>query len=228
MVKKDTDFLDILRFLNSENINQDPDLRKRFFGSLMKCDENTSELIVSLSHSYCTSFEKKFEDQYTPDISASALANFFLGKIRSYLPSQFIEDRTNCLFVVKGDLTNSIYYLGSIKGMKRLIEKIPSYFDTLKKALIESLMIKYCAHFIEQPSETPVRLIKLIGIYYEFIRNLEPSEQIPTILDEEFLKELSLCTRKGKLDSRKCLNSIENLINRKFPIGTEKIPRELC
>ena len=58
-VKEDRDFLDILRFLNKENINQSPELRDSFFKSLMVCANDAPEYLGSLSDAYFRGFEKQ-------------------------------------------------------------------------------------------------------------------------------------------------------------------------
>lgn len=65
-VKEDRDFLDILRFLNKENVNQYPELRDNFFKSLIVFSNNVPEYLEKLSDSYFRGFEKEYMASIVP------------------------------------------------------------------------------------------------------------------------------------------------------------------
>ena len=58
--KTQGDFLDVLRFLNKENVNETSELRDKFFQSLMVCADNSPEYLDRLSDTYFIEFEKEY------------------------------------------------------------------------------------------------------------------------------------------------------------------------
>lgn len=213
------DFLDILRFLNKENINQYPKLRDSFFKSLMVCANDAPEYLGSLSDAYFSEFEKEYMGNIAKNFM---LSNLFGNEIKNQLTDHLIQDKVNYLYIDGRNAAHVLTYVGSIKGMRSLIETSSAHFDFFKESLLRGLMTRYCEDFASGRDKNPLRLSKLIGIYAEHIRHLEPSEEIPMIIDDEFLYELMDCRNNGGVNSKDSYRAVHNLINRKFPINTRE------
>lgn len=213
-VKEDRDFLDILRFLNKENVNQYPELRDNFFKSLIVFSNNVPEYLENLSDSYFRGFEKEYMTSIVKDFM---LSNLFGNEIKNQLTDHLIQDRVNCLYIDGRSAAYVLTYVGSIKGMRNLIEISPDHFDFFKECLLRGLINRYCKDFARGIDKNTVRLNKLIAIYTEHIRHLEQSEEIPMIVDDEFLCELMDCRNHGGVNLEDSFYAVHHLINRKFP-----------
>lgn len=218
-VKENRDFLDILRFLNKENINQSPELRDSFFQSLMVFDDDVPEYLGSLSDSYFREFEKEYMGNIAKNFM---LSNLFGNEIKNQLTDHLIQDDVNYLYIDGRYAAYVLTYVGSIKGMRSLVETSSDHFDFFKESFLRGLMTRYCNDFASGRNKNLARLNKLVEIYAEHIRHLEPSEKIPKIIDDEFLYELMDCRNNGGVNSRDSYRAVHNLINRKFPINTRE------
>ena len=207
-------FLETLRYLNKYNINNDQKLREDFFKSLMMCDENVPDYLSILSDAYHEGFSKQYEGNIAINY---ILSNIFGNEITNQLTDEVIEDKGYGLFISRKDAAHAVTYIGSIKGMKKLIEIEPNHFDFFKERLLMGLITRYCNDTIRNGIVSD-RLNELIGIYAEHVRNLEISKDIPVIVDKKFideLKELSYIKSEG------CSRTVHSLINRVLPIQRE-------
>jgi len=219
VINDDSDFLDILRFLNKENINQFPELRDSFFQSLMVCANDTPEYLEDLSDTYFKEFEKQYSESVAKNFLLSSL---FGNEIANQLTDNFIKDKGNCLYVDGRDAAYVLTYVGSIKGMRSLVETSPEHFAFFKESLLRGLMTRYCKNLSGNNDKNLVRLNKLVVIYAEHIRHLESLEAVPMIIDDEFLNELMGYRNNGAITSERSSQAVHNLINRKFPINARK------
>lgn len=213
--KEVNDFLDVLRDLNKENINEIPERRDNFFKSLMVCADNVPGYFNALSDEYFKEFEKQHDGNIAKDF---ILSGIFCSEIVRQINDKLIEDRKNCLYIDKHNATYVLPYAGSIKGMRNLVEKSSLHFDFLKQSLLRGLMHRYCKY---QSLENTSRLNKLIVIYAEYIRGLKLSGEIPMIIDNEFLSELELL--KNDLDTENIDRVVDNLIDRKYPDNNKEL-----
>ena len=209
IINKKRDFLDVLRFLNNKNVNQNPELRDNFFKSIMVCEEHVPEYLEDFSNQYAKSVEKEFEERTV------SLAVLYGDQIRRNLTDNLIEDRGDCLYIDGRKAPSIIAYFGSVVGMKKLVEQQDNLFGILKTDLLSGLIKRYCNDFVS--GKNAERLNKLLVIYAEQIKNLEPTADIPIIIDEEFANELKGKKKCGILSSEDCLEAANNLIERKYP-----------
>lgn len=153
------------------------------------------------------------------------LSNLFGNEIKNQLSDNLIEDKKNCLYIGSRSAAHALTYVGSIKGMKKLIATSSDHFNYFKQSILQGLIARYCHDIVSGKNKDSERLNKLIVIYAEHIRNIEPSKEISIIIDEEFINELFDYKNKnnGMLDSKDCYHTVYHLINRKFPINYEEL-----
>ena len=214
------DFLDILRYLNKENINKFSE-KEHFFNSLMACDDNVPDYFENLSNAYYIEFDKQFSNSAVKNYM---LSNLFGNEIKNKLSYNSIEDKKNCLYIGLHSAAHALTYVGSIKGMRELLATSSEHFNFFKQSILQGLIARYCYNIVSGQNKDSERLNKLIVIYAEHIRNIEPSKEIPIIIDENFISDLFACKNKnnGILDLKDCYNTVHNLINKKFPINYEE------
>lgn len=68
--------------------------------------------------------------------------------------------------------------------------------------MLQGLITRYCNDFVSGKNKSPERLNKLIVIYVEHIRGFDNLEEIPIIIDDDFLSEL-MDSRNNKEDNSK-------------------------
>lgn len=209
----ENDFLDNLRKFNKRNINQNPEARENFFKSLMVCADNAPSYLANLSDGYSEAFEKEYEGNIAKEFLLSSL---YGNEVRRQLTDHLIQDRENCLFIEGRSSAYAVTYCGSVKGMRKLVEKAPDHFGFFKESLLRGLIVRYCNDFAS--GRNAERLNKLLAIYAEHLRNLEPTEEIPMVIDEEFASELKAKKKYGTLDSKDSLRTVDKLIDRKYPV----------
>lgn len=217
--KRENDFLNILRLLNKENINQSSSLRDSFFKSLMVCDNNILEYFNNLTDIYYKGFEKQYKGNIAKNFILSTL---FGNEIKNQLTDNLIKDKITCLYIDNCNASYVLTYVGSIKGMRKLIETSPNYFDFFKESMLNGLITRYCNNFVSGKEKNISRLNKLVVIYLEHFGYFEEKEENLMILDEEFFKELMNYKNKGIIKVEDSSLIVRNLINRKFQIN----PRE--
>lgn len=210
----ENDFLDELRFLNKDNINDCVNVRDVFFDKLMVIDNNVPDYLIPLANAYATGFDKQFEGNISKDY---ILSNIFCTQIQNQLQDNIIEDRINNLYIDKNNGAYAVSYVGSIKGMKTLVESSNEYFDSLKKSLLIGLITRYSMELQNSNKKNIKRLNKLIAIYIEHTMNTRISKDIPIVIDEDFIKEI--VSNKDNISVNKMRLSIiavHNLIDRKY------------
>lgn len=213
------DFLDVLRLLNKDNINSFPQ-KDEFFNSLMTNDTNVPEYFDKLSDEYYLGFEKQYSNS---PVKNFMLSNLFGNEIKRQLTDNLIEDRETCLYVDSRSAAHALTYVGSVKGMKALIETSSDHFNFFKESILRGLITRYCNDIVR--SKNSERLNKLIVIYAEHIRHIEPSNEIPIIIDEKFINDLLTCKIENGvvIDSKDSYIAVHRLIDRKFPINDKEI-----
>ena len=212
-VNSERDFLDTLRNLNKININQNPEARDNLFDSLIVCADNAPSYLSGLSDGYSEAFEKEYEGNIAKEFLLSSL---YGNEIRRQLSDNLICDRESHLFIEARSSAHAVTYCGSIKGMKKLVERSPEHFGFFKESLLRGLIIRYCNDFAS--GRNGERLNKLLAIYAEHLRNLEPTEDIPLVIDEAFVTELKSKKQHGVLTSKESTIAVDRLINRKYPL----------
>lgn len=210
-VKKKKDFLDILRFLNRDNINDNPDVRDSFFKSLMIYYDDVPDYLDSLSDAYYVEFDKK----YVNNLARYYLIASVLSKsIESQLSDHLIEDRGNGLYISGKNAANVVMYVGSIKGIKKLIEKDSVHFDFFKQKLLMGLIIRYAKDYVSGREKDITRLNKLVSLYVEHVKELEIDENM--ILDDDFLKKLKNYKNTLGLDDIDIEKEVNRFVSRKY------------
>lgn len=210
-VKKKKDFLDILRFLNRDNINDNPDVRDSFFKSLMIYYDDVPDYLDSLSDAYYVEFDKK----YVNNLARYYLIASVLSKsIESQLSNHLIEDRGNGLYISGKNAANVVMYVGSIKGIKKLIEKDSVHFDFFKQKLLMGLIIRYAKDYVSGREKDITRLNKLVSLYVEHVKELEIDEDM--ILDDDFLKKLKNYKNTLGLDDIDIEKEVNRFVSRKY------------
>ena len=210
-MKNKKDFLDILRFLNRDNINDNPDVRDSFFKSLMIYYDDVPEYLDSLSDAYYVEFDKR----YVNNLARYYLISSVLCKsIEAQLSDHLIEDKGNGLYISGESAANVVMYVGSIKGIKRLIEKDSVHFDFFKQKLLMGLIIRYAKDYVSGREKDITRLNKLVSIYVEHLKEIEVDEDI--ILDDDFLKKLKNYKNSGIIDSETIEKEVNRFVSRKY------------
>ena len=217
-IDKDRDFLDILRFLNKDNIN-DSSIRDEFFKSLMVISDDAPKYLSILSSAYSDGFEKQYEGI---NIKNYLLSNVFCNEISNQLKDSLIEDKISHLYINKRSSAHAVTYVGSIKGMKKLIESSSEHFDYFKTSLLIGLITRYCRDLSDRKNINIERLNKLLVIYIEHIKKLDESKDIPMVIDDEFIKEILDYKKYTFIDTKSVNNALYHLINRIYPPNTKE------
>lgn len=210
-VKKKKDFLDILRFLNRDNINDNPDVRDSFFKSLMIYYDDVPDYLDSLSDAYYVEFDKKYVNNLT---RYYLIASVLSKSIESQLSNHLIEDRGSGLYISGENAANVVMYVGSIKGIKKLIEKDSVHFDFFKQKLLMGLIIRYAKDYVSGREKDITRLNKLVSLYVEHVKELEIDEDM--ILDDDFLKKLKNYKNTLGLDDIDIEKEVNRFVSRKY------------
>lgn len=210
----ENDFLDELRFLNKDNINEDINKRNILFDKLMVIASDAPDYLSHLSSAYAAGFDKQFKDNIAKEY---ILSNIFCTQIQNQLQDSIIEDRISELYIDKNSGAYSVSYIGSIKGMKTLVESFGEHFNSLKKSLLIGLITRYSMEIQNNNNKNIDRLNKLVVIYLEHIMNIKLSNDIPMVIDEEFIKEI--VSNKDNINVsnvRASIIAVHNLIDRKY------------
>lgn len=202
------DFLEVLRHLNKDNINNDSELRDRFFDSLMVLDTNCPEYLENLSDSYSQHIERDWQDS---PVKGFVLSQNYSNEIYNQLTDHLVEDRIDSLYVDRHNAPYLVTYVGAMKGVKKLVSEEPNHFAFFKQQLLLGLITRYANDY--QGIAYPERLSQLVGIYAEHKEGLEPIGEIPRIIDEEYLTAI----QPRSLSSNKILHETANLIDRTYP-----------
>lgn len=215
----ETDFLENLRTLNYKNINEVPEIRDSFFDSLMVCADNVPDYLEGLSDSYASEIGKPYEGS---PVKNFILSNIFGNEIRNQLTDGIIEDKKSNLYINGREAKLVVTYVGAIKGEKKLIAEDATHFDFFKQRLLLGLITRYSRDFATGLNKDLTRLNQLITIYIEHTKNIDLRAQTDFIVDEEYLSELISHRNHGTLSQRQCIDTLNSLINRKFPIEKPK------
>ena len=211
MEKKE--YLDTLRYLNKNNINENQELRDSLFNSLMICDDNTPSYLKGLSDAYYKEFEAEYKDNIAKDF---ILSSIFSDEIKRQLTDHLIQDNEDCLLISGRGAAHALTYVGAVKGAHSLVKKSPEHFAHVKLSLLCGLIIRYCKDLGCGRNNVLPKLNKLIVIYAEHIRGIEPTEDIPMIIDEGFLNEIK--ENQYNVNSKNALDAVNHLVWRKYPI----------
>ena len=134
--------------------------------------------------------------------------------IEAQLSDHLIEDKGNGLYISGESAANVVMYVGSIKGIKRLIEKDSVHFDFFKQKLLMGLIIRYAKDYVSGREKDITRLNKLVSIYVEHLKEIEVDEDI--ILDDDFLKKLKNYKNYGIIDSETIEKEVNRFVSRKY------------
>ena len=211
----ETDFLENLRNLNCENINELPEIRDAFFNSLMVYSEQSPSYLKVLSDAYSKDMGKPYEGS---PVKTFVLSKIFGNEIRNQLTDGIIEDKTSCLYTSERCAKHAVTYIGSIKGTKEIVCENATHFNFFKQSILQGLIVRYCHNYASGLNRDTTRLNQLINIYVEHIRRKGLYDSIDTIIDEEFLNGLTSSRNNGTLSQKEIFAIINKLINRKFPI----------
>ena len=190
------DFLDTLRYLNKDNINEKEDVREQFFASLMQYDQDFPSYIDDISKTYQNEAEERFKNSNNKDVS---LTNIFSKRIRRNLTSESIEDKVDCLLLDSDITSDVISYIGSIKGMEDIIKRRPESFDTFKQNILLGLITRYSKRMIETTNKYPSRLKQLIEIHNICSEQTDLTSDLSDYIDSEYGEELNNVSRLNKL-----------------------------
>lgn len=210
------ELLEILRYLNKDNINNEPKLRDELFKKLMICDENVSDYVPTLSDAYYEEFRKQYEGNVAINY---LLSEIFCKEIERQLTYDTMEVDRNYIKIPAQSSAYVVTYVGSVKGMKKIIEQAPQHFDFFKERILMGLITRYCKEDVDLLTHVSGRLSKVVGIYAEHIRHLDIFKPIPTIIDQEFIDELK---KLPYIDSKECWRAVHKLIDRALPKKIEK------
>lgn len=210
------DFLDELRQLNKDNINEDKERRDTFFDKLMVTSNDAPFYLEHLSSTFAAEFDKQYEGNIAKDY---ILLDIFCEQIANQLQDNLIKDKISHLHIDKKSAAYAVSYVGSIKGMKILVDKHGAHFDFMKKSILSGLIIRYSNELQNKNIRNIERLNKLVAIYIEHTMNKELSKNITRVIDEEFINEIisskndnALYTSMSYISTK----AINNLIDRKY------------
>lgn len=209
------ELLETLRYLNKENINNDPKQRDEFFKRLMICSENAPDYLHVLSDAYHREFRKQYKD--SPIINY-LLSDIFCNEIKRQLTDSMMDVNKNEISIKAQNSAYAVTYVGSVKGMKKIIEQAPQHFDFFKENLLMGLITRYCNETIRS-GKNKEKLNEVVSIYAEHIRHLVPSNNIDMIIDQEFIDELK---KLPYVDTKSCWLEVHRLIDRVYPRKIEK------
>lgn len=207
------DFLDVLRELNADNINMLLQERDKFFKSLywgIECNE--------------TLLEKNFKFKREQYILPNSYFNDKMKQIFYSLKEHQRNDIVDLGSYLYWGRSKDVLYACGIEAIRDFIEKYhPEYFQSFKEKILEFLIYAYCDGYCERerssfgigryylPEEYDARLNKIIAIYAETIGFLKFTNEIPIVVEKEFLQKIS----KGvRWSFDELLNEIKNMLGR--------------
>lgn len=210
------DFLDELRELNKDNINLDKKRRDAFFDKLMVTSSDVPFYLETLSSAFASEFNKQYEGNIAKDY---ILLELFCGQIANQIQDNLIKDEISHLYIDKRSAAYAVSYVGSIKGMKSLVDKSSRHFDFMKKSILAGLITRYCNELQNKNTRNIERLNKLVAIYIEHTLNKEISKNISRVIDEEFINEI-IDSKDSNVPYTSMFQistkAINNLIDRKY------------
>lgn len=236
------DFLDVLRELNPENINDDPQKRDEFFRCLYPY-----KLFPTSHPDSLVENSKSFRDKrlgnlnlQTNDSKADEIFDEAIKEVMYFFKqccyvinkkdaTYYVDYARNYRYSSPSAMESAIKCDGYIEVIIYLIEKVgPSYFDRFKKEFIETLLLNLCMIYPIHPSvglrnyynyeeDALKRIInKTIAIYGEEIGVLKFKDAIPQVTDDEFFTQLKLLRYITNYEAyNKILEIINNLLERK-------------
>ena len=206
--------LETLRYLNKENINNNPKLRDEFFKSLIVCDDNAPDYLHILSDIYYEEFRKQFKES---ELLNYHLSDIFCKEIKKQLTDNTMNVEKNEISIKAKNSAYAVTYVGSVKGMKKIIEQEPQHFDFFKENLLMGLITRYCNEIIKSVKNKE-KLNEVVSIYAEHTRHLSSSKNIDMIIDQEFIDELK---KTPYVDTKSCWLAIHRLLDRAYPRKVE-------
>lgn len=233
------DFLDVLRELNSDNINDNPEKRDDFFKSLYGY---AYYIYYREGHEYRENFEHSinlFEYKYT---NPNEFYNKRILEIRLFLLTARFMDMINHLDT-NCDNSNmhrpshvAEMYAVAIETIRKFVtNNYPEYFSKFKEDFLGYLIYNYCYNYREfsdkdkfkerinilgdgfdaRKKEYLTRLNKIIVIYAETIGYLTIEDEVPYLIDDLFINEIRN-NRIYRNNFDALLEIINNLLTRKI------------
>lgn len=236
-LNEDTDFLDILRYLNSDNFTENSNLTEALFQLL----HGPLDIAVRRGYyfeEYCCGkipdtsvwMYNKYMEEYNlsdTEVDLKRLA-FFTNSclyVVQYIMDDSLKDNGKFLEIDYkfSNSCNSIIYFTNLLVVFNILKEEHKYFNKFKLRLLEALIISYCLKCKGEnyiPKIDIKRFNKLIVIYAECKGYLQHPDEFPLLIDSEFLIEIK--ENLTILDYNKSLSIINKLLNRKLIINHKK------
>lgn len=212
-------FVEKLRYLNSENINENKTLRDEFFSSLMRHDE-LKDYVIILAKSWSDGMEKDCLEMTKDEKIAEYLFNQkCTDAIKHDLSIGFFEEREDGIYIPYASSSLAPTYIGGIFGASELVKRSPNHFVHIKNNILEGLIIRHC-NLLGSRYENVEYLDELLSIYLE--PNVESrlgeklSEPLKSIIDDEFISQM-IGAKKNSSIRNEFNKAIIRLLNRKYP-----------
>ena len=243
------DFLDLLRFFNATNINDNPELRDGLFEKLYStpssflvaydyiCNSNNYSGICLSDYLSDYILPYKLESSYEMKEcwlkcykqNVGQLVSIISNNIIKFISSGSIVDKKIYLKVRYLDSYDSIEYIASVIAMLDIVKIDCSFFDEFKLRLIEALVIHYCLNYAgyfevhdDQVKIDTKRFNKALVIYAECKGVLEQTDEIPNLIDEIFLSEIKSLPKYWNGNER-YLQKVKDLFDRKISKNAIKL-----
>ena len=189
------DFLDVLRVLNVENINNNFKLCDDLFDLLFKNLYTGKRYIEGLTKDYSDSLHKPMIAGGFDELQASFDVNTRVSreiKLRLIVGDLVDKDGSLDFGVEVG--ANDVFVAGMLMTVHDAVKKCSRNFRNFKSYFLQGLIAFHAkevfrAKEVFSPEET-ARLNKVILIYVEHCFDMPLLEPMPYILDDEFFKDL--------------------------------------
>ena len=224
--------LDTLRYLNEENINDNPELRDRFFDSLIDLGS------YRLDNGKAEESVKRWMNHYD-ELIFGENNRLLACDVVNYLCRELLYFNKDYLTITDTSIkfnVDELWFevLGQYKciiiGLKRLVKSHPCVFFEIKKTLLEIFFLKTYYTILKDKVNELNELNRLIMLYAEHLKVLEPFGEIPVILDNDNFGEFSINivvnannmriigSSDADMYNKAPINVLQNYINERFPV----------
>lgn len=185
-MEKRPDVLDVLRILNPEMIEENPQIIKEITDSLTVISgANSSDKMVDWQ-------EYSKANAWTCDIHKQSIIDGIM--------SQRVEDKEENFVINSRFVLELMMYFYALNYFRMAIPKNKDLFAEFKDAVLWGLILKHINGYLFQKDPKRIHLTRLnksILTLGEHIFFIPPNDDVPDIIDKKFLGDLLAAHQKG-------------------------------